>query len=168
MIRLGMAALAATVMATSGAAAQNVVFAWDETARACISRERSPDGGFDVLALGACDRPAARFTFDERAMRIRAAENPELCLSDATGAGAAPFAVLLRPCADEGVGQFYAYDRASQRLRSVNEENRFGRDSFCQYLGPQRGNRTAILARPCGDRVMQQAHVSFHMLPAAR
>ena len=168
MMRLGLAALAATVLAAGGAAAQPVVFSWDDGGRACISRERSPDGGHDVLALGPCDRPAARFIFDERAMRIRAADSPDLCLSDATGAGAAPFAVLLRPCADQGIGQFYAYDRGSRRLLSLNEGNRFDRDSFCQYLGPQRGERTAILARPCSDRAAQTAHVTFYMLPAAR
>lgn len=142
-----------------------VMFASDETGQSCLVRQRSPDGGHDVLGLERCGTPAARFVFDEQAMRIRPADSPDLCLGDTTGAGAAPFDAVLRPC-DEGLGQSYAFDRRSRRLLSLTEENRFDSRPFCLYLGPDRRGRTPLLARPCSDRVAREGHVNFQMLPA--
>lgn len=136
-----------------------LVFATDAAQAACVVRQREPNGGYDVLALGSCDSPSALFLFDEAARRIRPAGEAALCLSDTTGAGAAPFALLLRPCAEEGVGQFYTLDRQNNRLLSLNGDNRPDRDSFCAFVGRATAGALApIQSAPCGDRLVRGAH----------
>lgn len=160
--------LAATSATLAQTSREPVVFAvFDEPLphHGCIARARSTNGGLDELVLGRCDSPAAQFFFDEQAKRIRSASDPTLCWSDPTGSGAAPFSALLRDCKDEGIGQFYSYNRSSKRIVSLNESNREDRDSFCFFAGRQRGQRIPILTEPCNGRNAREGQIVFYLKP---
>jgi hypothetical protein len=133
----------------------------------CIVPTKSQGGGWDELAIGRCDSPAASFVFDEKARRIRSARDPKLCWADTTGAGAAPFNAILRDCTDDGVGQFYTYNKGSKRIVSLNGDNREDADSFCFFMGRQRGQRTPVLSEPCNGRNAKIAQIVFFLTPRA-
>lgn len=143
------------------------VFENPEPHHGCIVSERDRDGGYDKLVLGRCDSPAARFVIDERAKRIRPAGRPNLCMSDTTGAGAAPFEAILRDCTPDGFGQYYTYNRGQNRIVALTEDNREERNAFCFYVGPQRGRRTAILNEPCNAPRLRTAQIAFFVAPAS-
>jgi hypothetical protein len=149
-----------------GSAVVFAVFENPEPHHGCIVSERDRDGGFDKLVLGRCDSPAARFVLDERAKRIRPANRPNLCMSDTTGAGAAPFDTVLRDCTPDGFGQYYTYNRGQRRIVALTEDNREERNGFCFYMGPERNRRTPILAEPCNSRRLQTAQIDFFITPA--
>lgn len=160
------AALALFLGAPAAALAQPagaVVFSVDADRGQCIVTRPSPDGGFDVLALGSCAEPAALFLVDEAAKRVRVARDPSLCFSDATGAGAAPFGALVRECSDDTVGQFYAFDGRTGRFRPHDATG--APDDFCYYAArPQRGI-ALILANLCNLPAVRSRVNAFTRLP---
>jgi hypothetical protein len=160
-------AIAAVMGGWAGPAAaqggDQVVFASDASRARCIVAARQPNRDLDVLLAGSCDDPAARFVFDERAKRIRLARDPRQCLNDATGSGDGPWEALVRACADENSGQFYAYDRGASRIVTAGETVQ---DGFCYYFAQPQGGRTRVLTNLCDSRGVGAAQRTFVMLPA--
>ena len=144
-----------------------VVIASDEALQWCVAAQRSRDGGFDEVWLAPCTSPAARFTVDGRTGRVRSASRPDLCLSDTTGAGDAPFAAIMRPCDDTSFGHFYLYDRGTRQLASIEASTgRRSRDSLCSFMVP-RGPRTQIMNDLCNERRVRNGHSTFVMAPVS-
>jgi len=162
-----LAMLALTGTASAQAPAGPVVIASDETLQWCLATQRSRDGGFDEIWLAPCTSPAARFVIDGRTGRVRSAARPGLCLSDTSGAGAAPFAAVMRECDDTSFGNFYIYDRGSRQLASVEADTgRRSRDSYCSVIVP-RGQRSQIMNDLCNDRRVRTGHSTFVVAPVS-